>query len=92
MYKRKGLSLGEAIPAVLVVFILFVLMIVITYTIQQLGSTFTAGTSAANASTLLLTQVTNNIPIAGLVMTVVFIALVIGSLVGVMMRGGGGRM
>lgn len=90
MYKRKGLSLGEAIPAVLIVFILFVLMIVITYTISTLGSTFTAGSAAANASNSLLTQVSNNIPIAGLVMTVVFIALVIGALVGVMMRGRGG--
>ena len=88
--KKKGLTLGEAVPAVLIVFILFILMIVVTYTIQQLGSTFTAGTAAANASNSLLTQVSNNIPIAGLVMTVVFIALVIGALIGVMMRGRGG--
>jgi uncharacterized membrane protein len=88
MFNSNFPTLNRAL-SLLIVFILFVLMIVITYTIQQLGSTFTAGSSAANASASLLTQVSNNIPIAGLVMTVVFIALVIGALVGVMMRKGG---
>ena len=87
---KKGISLGDAVPAVLIVFVLFILMIVVVYTIQQLGASFTAGSSAANASSSLLTQVSNNIPIAGLVMTIVFIGLIIGVLVGVMLRGRGG--
>lgn len=93
MKQKKGFGLGDAVPAVMIVFILFILLIVIVYTITQLGTSFTAGSAAANASSSLTTQVSNNIPIAGLVLTIVLISLVIGALLSVLItRGGSGRL
>jgi NADH:ubiquinone oxidoreductase subunit 5 (subunit L)/multisubunit Na+/H+ antiporter MnhA subunit len=78
---KKG-QLGGAFSNTIVVMVIGILMIVTIYVFTQLGSTFTAGTSAANASTSLTTQFSNQIPLVGVLVAIVFIAAIIALIVG----------
>jgi type II secretory pathway component PulF len=89
---KKGLTLGDAFPAVLTVALVAILMISVIYLFNQFGSTFTAGTTAANATTNFTTQFYNQIPLVGLVLTIVLIAIVIGVLVTSFFVRGGSRV
>lgn len=81
LIKKKGLSLGDAFPAVLTVALISILMVAVIYLFTQFGTTFTAGTAAANATSTFTTQFANQIPLVGLILTIVLIAIVIGVLV-----------
>ena len=84
---KKG-QLGGAFSNTIVVMVIGILMIVTIYVFTQLGSTFTAGTSAANASTSLTTQFSNQIPLVGVLVAIVFIAAIIALIVGSFMGRG----
>lgn len=77
---KKGLNLAEGFQAVLLTAVIGVLFIVVIYLFNQFGSTFTANSAAANASASLTTQFSNQIPLVGLVLAIVLIAIVIGVL------------
>lgn len=78
---KKGQLGGSTFNNVLIVMVIGILFIVTIYVFNQLGSTFTAGSSAANASSSLTTQFSNQIPLVGVLVAVVVIAAVVGLLV-----------
>lgn len=84
---KKG-QLTGSFQNVLLVMLIGILFIVTIYVFTQLGSTFTAGTAAANASTSLTTQFSNQIPLVGVLVAVVVIAAIIGLLIASFFRGG----
>lgn len=86
--KKKGIPLGAAFSAVLIVVLLGVLVIVGIFLFNQLGSTFTANSAAANASTSMVTQFAGYVALVGLVGTIVFLGVVIGVLIGSFASGG----
>lgn len=79
--QKKGLTLGDAFPAVLTVALISILMVAVIYLFTQFGTTFTAGSAASNATGTFTTQFVNQIPLVGLILTIVLIAIVIGVLV-----------
>lgn len=79
--KKSGLTLGDLFPAVLVVAIISILFVAVIYLFTQFGNTFTANSAASNATVTFTTQFANQIPLIGLVLTIVLIAGVIGVLV-----------
>jgi hypothetical protein len=86
---KKGLTLGDAFPAVLTVALISILMVAVIYLFTQFGTTFTAGSIAANATSSFTTQFYNQIPLVGLILTIVLIAIVIGVLVSSFFSRGG---
>jgi len=91
--ERKAISLGEAFPAVLAVALVSILLVAVIYLFTQFGSTFDTGSAAANATGDLTTQFSNAVPLIGLVLTIVLIAIVIGVLITAFyMRSSGGRV
>jgi len=81
MQKKKGIMLSEAFPAVLTLVLVAVLVIIAIYLFTTLGSSFTANSAAANATTVMTTQFGTFPALVGLVGTIIFLALVIGVLV-----------
>lgn len=77
---KKG-QLGNSFNNVLLVMLVGILFIVTIYVFTQLGSTFTAGSAAANASSTLTTQFSNQIPLVGVLVAVVVISAIIGLLI-----------
>jgi hypothetical protein len=88
MRQKKGIMLGQAFGAVLAVVLVAVLVIVAIYLFTSLGTTFTAGSAAANATGTMITQFGNYPTLVGLVGTIIFLALVIGVLVSAFAFGG----
>lgn len=78
---RKSLTLGDAFPAVLTVAIVSILFVAVIYLFTQFGDTFTPGSAASNATETFTVQFSNQIPLIGLVLTIVLIAVVIGVLI-----------
>lgn len=81
MRNKKGIQLGQAFGAVLALVLVAVLVIIAIYLFTTLGSSFTAGSAAANATTTMTTQFGNYPTLVGLVGTIIFLALVIGVLI-----------
>ena len=92
MMNKKGLTLGDAFPAVLTVALISILLVAVIYLFTQFGSTFTANSAAANATNTFTTQFSNQIPLVGLILTIVLIAIVIGVLVSSFFMRGGSRV
>jgi hypothetical protein len=88
MKNKKGIMLGQAFGAVLAVVLVAVLVIVAIYLFTSLGTTFTAGSAAQNATNTMITQFGNYPTLVGLVGTIIFLALVIGVLVSAFAFGG----
>lgn len=89
MESKKGIQLGQAFGAVLALVLVAVLVIVAIYLFTTLGSSFTAGSAATNATNTMVTQFGNYPTLVGLVGTIIFLALVIGVLVSAFAFGGG---
>ena len=85
---KKGIMLNQAFGAVLTLVLVAVLVIIAIYLFTTLGSSFTAGSSAANATTTMVTQFATYPALVGLVGTIIFLALVIGVLVASFAFGG----
>jgi hypothetical protein len=81
MKSKKSIMLSEAFPAVLTLVLVAVLVIIAIYLFTTLGSSFTANSAAANATTVMTTQFGTFPALVGLVGTIIFLALVIGVLV-----------
>ena len=81
MKSKKGIQLNQAFSAVLVLVLVAVLVIIAIYLFQNLGTSFTANTAAANATNSMITQFATYPALVGLVGTVIFLGLVIGVLV-----------
>jgi hypothetical protein len=81
MKSKKGIMLNQAFGAVLTLVLVAVLVIIAIFLFQTLGTTFTASSSAANATGTMITQFGNYPALVGLVGTIIFLALVIGVLV-----------
>jgi len=79
--QKKGIQLGQAFGAVLTLVLVAVLVIIAIYLFTTLGSSFTAGSAAENATTVMVTQFGSYPALVGLVGTIIFLALVIGVLV-----------
>ena len=86
--QKKGIPLGAAFSAVLIVLLLGVLVIVGIFLYNSLGSTFTANSAAANASNSMVTQFASYVVLVGLVGTIVFLGVVIGVLISSFAAGG----
>jgi hypothetical protein len=85
---KKGIQLGQAFSAVLVLVLVATLVIIAIYLFTTLGSSFTANSAAANATTVMVTQFGTYPALVGLVGTIIFLALVIGVLVASFAYGG----
>lgn len=81
MNDKRG-QLASSFNNVLLTMLVGILFIVTIYVFAQLGTTFTAGSAAANASTSLTTQFANQIPLVGVLVAIVVIAAIIGLLLG----------
>jgi hypothetical protein len=81
MKSKKGIMLNQAFGAVLTLVLVAVLVIIAIYLFSTLGSSFTAGSSATNATNTMITQFGTYPALVGLVGTIIFLALVIGVLV-----------
>lgn len=88
MKSKKGIQLGQAFGAVLALVLVAVLVIIAIYLFTTLGSSFTTGSAAANATGTMVTQFGNYPTLVGLVGTIIFLALVIGVLVSAFAFGG----
>lgn len=86
--QKKGIPLGAAFTAVLIVLLLGVLVIVGIFLFNSLGATFTANSAAANASNSMVTQFAGYVVLVGLVGTIVFLGVVIGVLISSFAAGG----
>ncbi|KKL18300.1 hypothetical protein LCGC14_2476880, partial [marine sediment metagenome] len=91
MRGKKGLTLGDAFPAVLTVLLVGILLVASLFLLTELSTTFTADSAAANASNDLITRFDNTIPLVGLILIIVMIAIVIGVLVSSFFVQGSGR-
>ena len=89
---KKGIQLNQAFGAVLMLVLIGVLVIVAIFLFDDLGSTFTADSAAANASDDMITQFSSYTTLVGLVGTIIFLGIVIGVLVTSFMFGRGGRV
>jgi hypothetical protein len=81
MKSKKGIMLNQAFGAVLTLVLVAVMVIIAIYLFQTLGTNFTAGSAATNATNTMITQFGNYPALVGLVGTIIFLALVIGVLV-----------
>ena len=88
MESKKGIQLGQAFSAVLVLVLVAVLVIIAIYLFTALGNSFTANSAAANATTVMITQFGNYPALVGLVGTIIFLGIVIGVLVASFAFGG----
>jgi quinol-cytochrome oxidoreductase complex cytochrome b subunit len=90
MKSKKGIQLGQAFGAVLALVLVAVLVVIAIYLFSVLGQSITGTTNATkytesaayNATTAMVTQFANYPTLIGLVGTIIFLALVIGVLVG----------
>ena len=85
---KKGIQLGQAFGAVLTLVLVAVLVIIAIYLFTSLGNSFTASSSAANATTTMITQFSTYPALVGLVGTIIFLGIVIGVLVASFAFGG----
>ena len=85
---KKGIPLGAAFTAVLIVLLLGVLVVVGIFLFNSLGATFTANSAAANATNTMITQFGTYPTLVGLVGTIIFLGIVIGVLVASFVFGG----
>ncbi|KKK75623.1 hypothetical protein LCGC14_2871840 [marine sediment metagenome] len=92
--RKKGIQLNQAFGAVLALVLVAVLVIIAIFLFVTLGSTFTADSAEANATTEMITQFGSYPALIGLVGTIIFLGLVIGVLVASFVFGGrgGGRV
>ena len=88
MKGKKGIQLSQAFGAVLTLVLVAVLVIIAIYLFTTLGTSFTAGSAAANATNTMVTQFGGYPALVGLVGTIIFLALVIGVLVASFVYGG----
>ena len=88
MKSKKGIQLGQAFGAVLTLVLVAVLVIIAIYLFSSLGTSFGAGTAAANATNTMITQFGTYPALVGLVGTVIFLGIVIGVLVASFVFGG----
>lgn len=82
---KKGIGLGEAFGAVLMLILVAVLVIVGIYLFVTLSSNttlFPAGSAQANATNVMIAQFGTYPALVGLVGTIIFLGIVIGVLVG----------
>jgi hypothetical protein len=86
--QKKGIMLSQAFGAVLTLVLVAVLVIIAIYLFSTLGTSFTADSAAANATTTMITQFGTYPALVGLVGTIIFLALVIGVLVASFAFGG----
>lgn len=91
MEQKKGIQLGQAFNAVLILILVAVLVIISLYLFTNLGTNFTAGTAASNATNTMITQFGTYPALVGLVGTIIFLGIVIGVLVASFTFGGRGR-
>lgn len=92
MFKaKKGIPLSQAFVAVLTVVLVAVLVIIALYLFTSLGTSFTANSASANATSVMITQFGTYPALVGLVGTIIFLGIVIGVLVASFSFGGRGR-
>ena len=80
MREKKGIGIGELLPAFVVVAAVMVLVVLLIYVFGVLGAAFTAGSSEANAAADAVTHTSRAIPLVG----ILFIILAIGALIGIL--------
>ena len=88
---KKGIQLNQAFGAVLALVLIAVLVIIAIYLFTALGTSFTAGSAAANATGVMVTQFGAYPALVGLVGTIIFLGIVIGVLVASFVFGGKGK-
>lgn len=79
---KRGIQLGQAFGAVLVVVLVAMLVIISIFLFENLDDTFTADSGASNATNDMITQFGSYVSLVGLVGTIIFLGLVIGVLIG----------
>ena len=97
MKSKKGIQLGQAFGAVLALVLVAILVVIAIYLFSVLGTSIAGGSTnvtilqqsaAYNATTAMITQFATYPTLIGLVGTIIFLALVIGVLVGAFAFGG----
>jgi len=78
--EKKGVGLGELLPAFVVVAAVMVLVVLLIYVFGVLGGAFTANSAEANAARDAVTHTSRAIPLVG----ILFIILAIGALIAIL--------
>jgi len=97
MKDKRGLSLNDAIPAVLVVGFVFLIMATIAFVSNEYGDAIRGTTAcedltACNVTTDLQTEISDNTSIAGIVLTIILVGIILGVLIGVFASTRGSRI
>ncbi|MEX0597453.1 MAG: hypothetical protein WD512_13240 [Candidatus Paceibacterota bacterium] len=87
--EKKGVGLGELLPAFVVVAAVMVLVVLLIYVFGVLGGAFTANSAEANAAADAVTHTSRAIPLVG----ILFIILAVGALIAILVASliGGSR-
>ena len=81
--KRGQLTLGDAPSVVLIVGFVFLVMATIAFIGEKYGDALPAGSTAANVTDDLNTEIANNTSIAGIVLTISLVGIVLTVLIGI---------
>lgn len=88
LQEKKGVGLGELLPAFVVVAAVMILVVLLIYVFGVLGGSFTAGSAEANASSDAVTHTSRVIPLVGILFVILSIGAVIAILVTSLIGGG----
>ena len=80
---KKGLGLGDAPQAVMIVGFIFLLMATVAFVSSEYGDSLTTSSIAANVTDALEMELSGNTDIAGIVLTIVLVGIILTVLVGV---------
>jgi type II secretory pathway component PulF len=80
MQEKKGVGLGELLPAFVVVAAVMILVVLLIYVFGVLGGAFTANSAEANAAKDAVTHTSRAIPLVG----ILFIILAVGAVIAIL--------
>jgi len=80
MQEKKGVALGDLLPAFVIVAAVMVLVVLLIYVFGVLGGAFTPLSAEANAASDAVTHTSRAIPLIG----ILFIILAIGALISIL--------
>lgn len=85
--EKKGVGLGELLPAFTVVAAVMILVVLLIYVFGVLGGAFTAGSAERNAAQDAVTHTSRAIPLVGILFIILAIGAVIAILVASLLGG-----
>ena len=87
MHEKRGIGLGELLPAFVVVAAVMILVVLLIYVFGVLGGAFTANSAEANAAADAVTHTSRAIPLVGILFIILAVGAVIAILVASLLGG-----